>query len=139
MSGCPLTPSDFAVTSVLRLTGPIRPSKLASTVGMRPTSLSNYLRRLSDRGLVRRRVDPTDKRAALVSLTPKGLRLTEACFPSFERAINAFRDCLSIEGVEVDALLPWLEAMSRALDSAASEVTGEVPRPRDPLGTSRRG
>lgn len=121
MHDSPLTPPDFAVTSVLRLTGPIRPSELAATIGMRPTSLSNYLRQLGNKGLVRRRRDPADGRAVLVSLTAKGVRTTEACFPAFSTAIQSFRRHLADEGVDEPTLLEMLEGASRALTTTTAE------------------
>ena len=126
LADAPIKPTDFAVTSVLRLTGPVRPTELARLVGMRPTSLSNYLRRLGDAGLVRRRQDPTDGRAVLVSLTAKGRRATEACFPGFGAAIEAFRSALTDQGVREDDLLEMLESVSRAFDQAAVVVEQQV-------------
>jgi DNA-binding MarR family transcriptional regulator len=117
----PLRPDEFALTSVLRLTGPLRPGDLAATVGMRPSSLSNYLRRLGEAGIVRRRRDPTDGRAALISLTAKGVRATEACFPAFSAATQAFRRHLATEGVDEEDLITLLEGASAALDGAIGE------------------
>jgi len=130
MEGTPLPPQLFAVTSVLRLTGAVRPTALAAIVGMRPTSLSNHLRRLTESGHVRRRPDPADGRAALVSLTAKGVRDTEACFPSFGAAIQSFQRHLAEVGVDEPAALAIMEGMSQALAAATAELTGEVtPQP----------
>ena len=120
----PLTPADFAVTSVLALTGPIRPSTLAGHTGLRPTTLSNYLRRFEEAGLVVRRPDPEDGRATLVSLTPTGRDRTTACYPAFERAITAFRAALAEEGLAEEALLSVLETTSRALSTASDAQDG---------------
>ena len=125
MHDAPLAPQLFAVTSVLRLTGAVRPTALAEIVGMRPTSLSNHLRRLTESGHVRRRSDPTDGRAALVSLTAKGVRDTEACFPSFGMAIRSFQGHLADEGVDELAALEIMEGMSRALSAATAELAGD--------------
>jgi DNA-binding MarR family transcriptional regulator len=124
MDGAPLTPGEFAITSALRLIEPARPSRLAEVTGLRPTTLSNHLRGFEERGLVRRRRDPADGRASLLSLTPRGLRDTEACFPQFGEAVEQFRKAAADEGlVELD-LLDQLESVHRALESA-----------RDRLGT----
>jgi len=85
---------------------------------MRPTTLSNHLRRLGERGLVRRRPDPHDGRAALLRLTAKGRRDTEACFPAFSDAIVLFRKALADEGVDEAEVLATLETVGRALDAA---------------------
>jgi DNA-binding MarR family transcriptional regulator len=118
MRGCPLTPEEFAVTSVLNLSGPTRAGELAHLTGLRPTSMSNYLRRFEERTIVRRRVDPSDRRASLVSLTPKGRRLTLACFPAFQGAIDRFQKALADEGIHEADLLVALEGASRALATA---------------------
>lgn len=124
MDETPLRPQDFALTSVLQLTGAIRPTALADIVGMRPTSLSNHLRRLIDSGHVRRRSDPADGRAALVSLTAKGVRDTEACFPTFGAAISSFRRHLADQGLDERAALDALESISSALAAATTELLG---------------
>jgi DNA-binding MarR family transcriptional regulator len=121
MAEAPLSPEDFAVTSVLRLTGPIRPTQLSQTIGMRPTTLSNYLRRLTETGYVQRKRDAADGRAALVSLTRKGIRHTEACFPAFSSAVESFRKHLEDEGIVELELLASMEAMSRAIARAVDD------------------
>jgi DNA-binding MarR family transcriptional regulator len=122
MADCALTPDEFAVTSVLNLTGPVRPTGLSAQTGMRPTTLSNYLRRFEERGLVRRRTDPADGRASLVSLTAKGTRQTIACFPAFSAAITAFHDALLEEGLTPDELQKSLEVASRAMTGALERL-----------------
>jgi DNA-binding MarR family transcriptional regulator len=124
MRECPLTPVEFAVTSVLRLTGPVRAGELAELTGRRPTSMSNYLRRFEERGLVRRRTDARDGRATLVSLTARGIRETEACFPAFGEAIITFRKALADDGIDEADILAALEATSRALATALKDVDG---------------
>ncbi len=121
MRACPLTPEEFAVTSVLNLSGPTRAGELASLTGLRPTTMSNYLRRFEERGIVRRRTDASDRRASLVSLTTKGKRQTLACFPGFQAAINAFQKALVEEGILEAELLHALEGASRALTVALTE------------------
>jgi DNA-binding MarR family transcriptional regulator len=47
-------------------------TELAACVGSRPTTVSGVLDRLERRGLVRRRPDPTDRRALRLQLTEDG-------------------------------------------------------------------
>ena len=122
MRATPLTPEEFAVTSVLNLTGPTRVGELRALTGLRASSMSNYLRRFEERGIVRRRVDASDRRASLVSLTAKGRRQTLACFPAFQQAIEAFGKALADEGVQEADLLAALEGASRALVAAQQAV-----------------
>lgn len=72
------TSSEFAVLGALLLGGPVlNPSDLAKSVVQSPGGLTKTLRRLEDAGHVRRRPDPTDRRALLVVLTEKGRRAAE--------------------------------------------------------------
>jgi DNA-binding MarR family transcriptional regulator len=121
----PLTADEFAVTSVLRLTGPLRAGELARLTGHRPTSLSNYLRRFEERGIVTRGRDPDDRRATVVSLTERGVSDTVACFPAFQTAIEAFRRRLAEAGLDESELLAVLESTSRSLRAAYDDVTDD--------------
>jgi len=122
MEDAPLTPDEFAVTSVLRLEQPVRPTELARLTGLRPTTLSNYLRRFEAAGVTTRRRDPDDGRASLVELTAEGVRRTEACFPAFAEAIGTFQKALAEAGVPELDVLEALEAVSGALETSLERI-----------------
>ena len=126
MADAPLLPAEFAVYSALRLMQPTTPTQLARTVGMKATTLSSALVRMQQAGHLKRRRNPADGRSVIISLTPSGKRVAEACFDSFRTATEAFRRHLECD--EAD-LLRHLEAMSHALGNAFSElsVTATVP------------
>lgn len=119
MADAPLPPNEFAVYSALRLMQPTTPTQLAGTLGMKATTLSSVLVRMSRSGHLQRRRNPADGRSVLLTLTPSGVRVTEACFAAFEVAIEAFRRELAIEE---RVLLADLEAMSSALARASAEL-----------------
>jgi DNA-binding MarR family transcriptional regulator len=123
LGGCPLTPDDFAVYSALRLMAPCTPSDLANTLGMRASTLSNYLRRMQERGHLRRRRNPRDGRSTLIRLTPSGVRATEGCFPAFGAAIRAVRTRL---GDRENDVLAAMEELSRCLAEAIAEAPAEL-------------
>lgn len=123
----PLTPSDFGVTSALRLIEPTRPSELAQLLGMRPTTMSNYLRRLADRGLIGRQPDPADGRAALGRLTPAGTAATEACFPGFQRAAAAYALALHEAGLSWQIAREQLDTLVGAMTRAAELLPETAP------------
>lgn len=52
--------------------GASRSVDLAGKIGVRPQSMMKTVHELEDLGLVSRAADPTDSRAKLVTLTPKG-------------------------------------------------------------------
>jgi DNA-binding MarR family transcriptional regulator len=122
MADAPLAPGEFAVYSTLRLTQPITPTQLAGTLGMRPTTLSSVLVRMAKKGHLKRRRNPADGRSVILTLSPKGLRATEACLAGFGAAIQAFRNQLTVDEA---ALLADLEAMSAAIERATAELAGQ--------------
>jgi DNA-binding MarR family transcriptional regulator len=72
------TSSESAVLGALLLGGPVlSPSHLTNLVVQSPGGLTKTLRRLEDAGHIRRRADPSDRRALLVVLTDKGRRAAE--------------------------------------------------------------
>ncbi len=76
-SSAGLTPTKSSVLFTVVRTGPVRITTLAEDEGLNPTMLSRVLAALQDDGLVKRTVDPLDRRAALVEATAKGKRLRE--------------------------------------------------------------
>ena len=122
MSAAPLAPGEFAIYSALRLMQPTTPTRLANTLGMRPTTLSSALVRMQKARHLRRRRNPDDGRSSVISLTAAGVRVTEACFPSFGLAIETFRRHLEVDESE---LLHHLEAFSTALGRAQAELIAD--------------
>ena len=121
MAEAPLTPGEFAVYSALRLMQPTTPTQLAGALGMKATTLSSVLVRMSRKGHLKRRRNPADGRSVILTLTASGVRVTEACFASFGQAIQAFRRQLTVDEA---ALLQHLEAMSVAIEQATEELAG---------------
>ena len=60
MADAPLPPNEFAVYSALRLMQPTTPTQLAGTLGMKATTLSSVLVRMSKNGHLQRRRNPAD-------------------------------------------------------------------------------
>jgi DNA-binding MarR family transcriptional regulator len=122
MADAPLTPGEFAVYSALRLMQPTTPTQLAAALGMKATTLSSALVRMSNSGHLTRRRNPADGRSVILTLSPSGVQVTEACFVPFGVALEAFRRQLTIDE---SALLADLEAMSAALGRAGAELAGQ--------------
>ena len=126
MAEAPLTPSEFAVYSSLRLEQPTTPSELAGVLGLRPTTMSSQLAKMDAQGHLIRARNPRDGRSTVISLTPEGLAATEACFASFSAALKTYQR--HFVGDESD-LLARLEAMSDALGHAIEELNGGAGHP----------
>jgi DNA-binding MarR family transcriptional regulator len=72
-----VTPAQMRAIRIL--TGPeagVRSSELARHLHIAPRSATEVIDALEAKGLVERSPDPTDRRATLVALTPKGLELS---------------------------------------------------------------
>jgi DNA-binding MarR family transcriptional regulator len=84
-----LTASDYSVLAALRRAGePYRlsPSHLYSRLQRSSGGMTKMLKRLEERGLVRRAPDPRDGRGSRVLLTPRGLDVQEQIFNAFVAA-----------------------------------------------------
>ncbi len=96
--------------------GPVGLSWLAREEGMNPTMLSRVVWRLEDAGLLARRPDPRDRRAALVDATPAGRRLHERIRAERTDALSQLIEHLGpAERDALDAALPVLEQLARDL------------------------
>ena len=76
-----VAPQLFSFLSWVRLLEPVTPGALAAETGIPPTTIRDYLRRLSERGDIVRRPNPRDGRSYLVTLTPRGRRLVDRGAP----------------------------------------------------------
>lgn len=76
-AGFPIRPSHSAVFAQLKPTGS-RLTELAAGANMTPQSMGELVDELEGLGYVRRRPDPSDRRAKLITLTPKGRKVLAA-------------------------------------------------------------
>lgn len=114
----------YAVLATLRVAGrPYRlsPSRLQSTLLFTSGGLSNLLRRLENDGLIRRSIDPIDRRGVSVQLTAKGLRLADEAMPAHA---EAERQLLRMFDTKQCAMLA--ELLSMMMVANAPEL-GTVP------------
>lgn len=74
-----VSPTAYAVLSVLRGKPGLRQSQLSPAVGMRRTNLIPLLNEMEHRGLFTRNPVPGDRRAAALVLTDMGTALADAC------------------------------------------------------------
>ena len=65
---------------------PVTPGTLAAETGLPPTTIRDYIRRLVQRGDVRRNPNPADGRSYFLVLTPQGRRRAAGGWPPVEAA-----------------------------------------------------
>jgi DNA-binding MarR family transcriptional regulator len=121
-----LNPNDFAVQSAIRAYQPITPTRLAALLGMPPTTLSSYLRRLEARRQIRRRPNPEDGRSSLLEVTKIGDKNVVAAFPVLRGSVARINEQLDYSPQELDLALDRLEDAFRRLLSRPDE---EARRP----------
>ncbi|SCL21258.1 transcriptional regulator, MarR family [Micromonospora rhizosphaerae] len=73
-----LEPNTYGLLLWLRRCGSVRLTELAARLGIGKGTLSRQIHGLETLGLVRRDPDPTDRRAAQLSLTEEGIRRFDA-------------------------------------------------------------
>jgi DNA-binding MarR family transcriptional regulator len=107
-----LDPSEQNVLAVLADRSRRTVGDLAVATGSRPTTLTSVLDRLERRRLLRRQLDPGDRRSFLVTLTPAGRQTAR----SVRGAITEF------ERVALAGLTPTQIAGFRAVARALAEA-----------------
>ncbi len=115
-AGAGLTPSQISVLFTIVRAGPIGLSEVASLEALNPTMLSRITAQLTDQGLIRRRSDPEDRRAALVEATAVGVRMRERIHRERARALAARVELLDADERELLwEALPVLEQLAELL------------------------
>ncbi len=109
-----LSSGDYGVLAALRRAGApyeLSPSKLYSRLERSSGGLTKNLKRLEERGLVKRTPDPSDGRGSRVSLTKDGFDLQEQVFKAF---LDGTRELL--EPLRVRELKKTDDTLARLLD-----------------------
>lgn len=112
VAGLGLCSTDFGVLEALLHEGPLPVNALGKKVLISSGSMTAAIDRLERQGLVERRDSPTDRRARIAHLTPKGKRLIERLFAEHARDMEAAFACLDRR--EKDALAGALGKLAAA-------------------------
>jgi DNA-binding MarR family transcriptional regulator len=119
-----LRPDEYAAYSVVFEIQPITLTEMADQLAMPLTTVAEYVRAMTVRGHTRKRSDPDDQRARLLTLTPAGIRAHRQAARSFERAHRAL----------LRELAPLDEAAARdvlqLLAGSADRALGSLPARR---------
>ena len=108
-------PRDMSLTSLstlatLELTGPQRITDLAASEGVMQPSMTALVSTLERSGLVERRSDPSDRRVAMVALTPVG---TEYIRARQQSGVEVFAHLIeALPADEVEALAAAITAIT---------------------------
>lgn len=130
---CGLTVAQSAALDVLRAGRPLRLSALGRRLGITPSTLTRNLHRLEGAGLVVRKTDREDARAACVRLTPAGRevatqveRRAEAFARSVLERLPAERRDLALRGL-TDLLVALRGATEGGCPGAFDHLMTDFP------------
>ncbi|WP_011582534.1 MULTISPECIES: MarR family transcriptional regulator [Chelativorans] len=117
--GIGLTPGEARTLLHAARAGEVRQNVLADRMGLEAMTLSTYVDRLEDRGLVQRVSDPSDRRAKLVRLTPAADEALQAIMRATAAVRGRAREGLSEE--EWETLRQLLQKVRLNFSPAAEE------------------
>jgi DNA-binding MarR family transcriptional regulator len=110
-------PDGYAVLSLIGARSSVRLTDVASELGLPLTTMSDLVRRLEGRGLVRRRRNPDDGRSSLFELTARGTREWQRGWGALQRVNERLaRD------VDFGEMRDALTSLGAAFDRALTDV-----------------
>ena len=111
-----LTPTQYSVLGLIRARGPLGLAELTDLEGLNPTMLSRIVRKLDDRGLIRRLPDPSDLRAVRVEVTDAGTAVHTRIRDARTSALSDWIERLPAETqAGLLAAVPALEELAASL------------------------
>jgi DNA-binding MarR family transcriptional regulator len=110
-----LRPSQYSVLLILRAAPGSRQQEIGEALGIQRPNLAAMIDGLEKRGLIRREINPADRRSHALSLTDDGMALlTEA---DAAHAVHEDRLAAGMDAADTDALLPVLRRIAAATRS----------------------
>lgn len=116
-AGADLTLAQLSILLTLLDRGPIRMTELAAHERVRTPTTTVAIRRLEKLGLVKRSRDPSDLRAVLVNVTPRGLVQHREALEARRKVLIAMMAKLTPEDIEsISKALAPLEKLATSND-----------------------
>jgi DNA-binding MarR family transcriptional regulator len=108
-----VTLTQLSAMGTLAKKGPMSAGELAGLERVQPPSMTKVLANLEERGLVRRDVHPTDRRQAVIAITPAGETLLDSERRSRDAWLTRRLGTLSAEErALVQRVIPILEKLA---------------------------
>jgi MarR family transcriptional regulator, organic hydroperoxide resistance regulator len=122
---------------VIRIVGQqpdISPGRIADSMKVHPSTLTGLLARLEGRGLIERRIDPSDRRRARCRLTALGRQYNTLQRGTIQWAIQI--GLAGIPRAKIQAAEEVLDALSRSVAESSREAPPARPRRKTRPGTA---
>ena len=126
--GLGLSFPQMMVLAAVEREGEMPASRWAELMGASPSATTSLLDGLEAEGYLRRAHDSADRRQVLVSLTPKGRRLTTQIRAEFMERWRAL--CQDIPRPRLESTTAVLEELIRGLDAPVAAVASTPRRAR---------
>lgn len=135
-----LTPAqERALRFITRGDEPPRMTELADRLGIVPRSLTTVIDALEEAGLVRREIDPRNRRAILLHLTDRGAAVRDDLRDARRRAAeDLFAPLTAGDRETLAALLSRLDSPGGTAAQAAAGPPPSTPAPVNPRQRFRR-
>jgi DNA-binding MarR family transcriptional regulator len=127
-----VAPELFSFLGWITLLQPVSPGGLAAETGMPPTTIRDYIRRLVERGDIRKVPNPADGRSYHLVLTAKGRRLAERGWPAVVASFDRVERHLERPAAE------HLAAMRELREAVRLALAESAARPRPPGAQASR-
>ncbi len=109
-----VSPSEGHLLSYLRSYAPAAVGELVRVFGMKQSTLTSMLDRLEEAGLIRREVNPGDRRSFMVHISDGGVELAERLNRILETLEDQIREQVSARDVEgFQAVMGAVEEVTR--------------------------
>ncbi len=119
-----LTPSQASALGLIGGRGPLSLAELAKLESLNPTMVSRIVGRLDELGLIRRRQNPDDLRAAWVEITADGRQMTDRIRDSRGQVVSACLDRL--DPTDRDAITAALPALEHLVDELKNVTAADA-------------
>jgi DNA-binding MarR family transcriptional regulator len=116
-TGTGVTGDEYAVLGAIQFFPDHTPTKVATALGIPPTTMSRYVNRFVEAGLVKRVANPDDGRSYLLRPTRKGSRIVMRIAPRVKLLVD------ELSGVAEQPLEEIMKALI-VLEEAARSVLG---------------
>jgi MarR family 2-MHQ and catechol resistance regulon transcriptional repressor len=115
--------SDFGVMEILLHKGPQPVNDIGRRIGLTSGSITTAVDRLEAGGLVTREAHPTDRRARVVRLTPRGEQHVARLFAGHKAAMDSAASALSTS--ERATLIRLLKKLGTSVEEIATREESE--------------
>jgi DNA-binding MarR family transcriptional regulator len=120
-----LTGEQYGIFSYFYANGPRTLSQAAHDLGYAVTTLASLVAPMIERGELRRRAHPTDRRARLLELSAAGRERVDAAIPAFTAAYQALLARLDEADADTEAIFEALAALRGGIARTNELLAGE--------------